>query len=130
MVSDGDDWANGAIGWTSEGWLLLALLFTAIALALPITRGSSGRAIKGKADLPSWLSAYDHVVSCYISPFPLTTIISSLNSLQSSLPSDVKTRIHDRMQSGATEEDNNASTNIHIPDRQPDGQPHPTPMQH
>jgi hypothetical protein len=40
------------------GWLLLALLFTAIALALPITRGSSGRAIKGKAgkaDLPSWL---------------------------------------------------------------------------
>jgi hypothetical protein len=43
----------------------------------------------------------NHVVSCDVSSLPLTTINSSLNSLQTSMPSHVKTRIHRRMPIGS-----------------------------
>jgi hypothetical protein len=118
-------------------WLLLALLFTATTRmdADREPNGSTHRSKEAarpaiKARQISRLCGCHHAVSCYTVFLRLTTIkdtnVSSKLSAERYVIGGSTTRMV--MRSGATEEDNNASTTIHIeyrPGSQTD-RPHPT----
>jgi hypothetical protein len=113
-------------------WLLLALLFTAIARMLSLRdadpeRGSSG-------DQPRQISRLGYaIISCHVMLYRLLLLCLpsiQLNSLLISVSSNGRTRIHHRIQSGATEEDNNNnnnndSTSIRIEYTGQTDEPHP-----
>ena len=102
---------KGAIGWA---WVAAAGI--AVYGNCPPDADRTRLIRRSKARQISRLG--NAIMSCHAisTPSALTTI-NLLNSTQTNMSSDVRTRIHRRMHSGATEEDNVASTSIHKPDR-------------